>query len=47
MRSSLGAFENFHFAGNFKTPEQVEAAVRKGVPGPLKSSASRSARTLF
>ena len=39
MRSSFGAFENFHFAGHFVTPEQVEAAIRKAVPGPLKSSA--------
>jgi nucleoside-diphosphate-sugar epimerase len=39
VRSSLKPFENFHFAGNFATPEQIEAAIRKAVPGPLKSSA--------
>lgn len=38
MRSSLAALENFHFAGHFATPEQLEAAVRKALPGPVTSS---------
>jgi nucleoside-diphosphate-sugar epimerase len=39
VRSSLGPFENFHFAGHFATPEQLEASIRKAVPGPVTSSA--------
>jgi nucleoside-diphosphate-sugar epimerase len=36
LRSSLGAFERFHFAGNFVTPEQMGGAIAKGAPVPVK-----------
>jgi len=36
MRRSLGADENFHFAGDFVTPEQMTAAILAVAPGPLK-----------
>lgn len=35
-RKELGAFENFHFAGNYATPEQMSAAIRAAAPVPLK-----------
>ena len=37
-RKEFGAFENFHFAGNFVTPEQMGAAITKAAPVPLKVS---------
>lgn len=37
-RKELGAFENFHFAGNYVTPEQLSAAVVEAAPVPLKVS---------
>jgi len=37
-RSELGAFENFHFAGNFVTPERLAAAIQRAAPTPLKVS---------
>lgn len=37
-RKELGAFENFHFAGNCITPEQMSAAIVAGAPVPLKVS---------
>jgi len=37
-RAQLGAFENFHFAGNFVRPEQMSAAIVAGAPQPLKVS---------
>lgn len=38
VRTSLGAFENFHFAGNFVTPGQMGAAIAKAAPLPVKVS---------
>ena len=35
-RKELAAFENFHFAGNFITPEQMGAAIMAAAPVPLK-----------
>lgn len=32
-RKQLGAFENFHFAGNFVTPEELSAAISAAAPG--------------
>ncbi len=37
-RSELGAFENFHFAGNFVTPEAMSAAIQRAAPTRLKVS---------
>jgi len=37
-RSELGAFETFHFAGNFVTPEQMAAAVVAAAPVSLRVS---------
>lgn len=37
-RQELGAFELFHFAGHFVTPEELGAAIRKAAPVPLKVS---------
>lgn len=37
-RRELAAFENFHFAGNFVTPEQMGAAIVAAAPVPLKVS---------
>lgn len=37
-RSELGAFENFHFAGNFVTPEAMAAAIQRAAPTRLKVS---------
>ena len=34
--TTLGAFERFHFAGHFVTPEQMTAAVKAAAPVPLK-----------
>ncbi|MEO6012176.1 MAG: NAD-dependent epimerase/dehydratase family protein [Devosia sp.] len=36
VRSTLGGFERFHFAGNFVTPEQMGAAIGRAVPQKLK-----------
>jgi nucleoside-diphosphate-sugar epimerase len=36
VRSSLGAFENFHFAGDYVTHGQMMAAIQKAAPMPLK-----------
>lgn len=36
MRTSLGAFENFHFAGHFVTPEQMGATIAKFAPVPVR-----------
>ncbi len=38
MRSSLGAYENFHFAGHYVTGEQMGAAIAKTAPVPVKIS---------
>lgn len=35
-RKELGAFENFHFAGHFVTPEQMASAVTAAAPSKLK-----------
>lgn len=35
-RKELAAFENFHFAGHYVTPEQLSAAIVAGAPVPLK-----------
>jgi nucleoside-diphosphate-sugar epimerase len=35
-RSTLGAFERFHFAGHFVTPEQMRAAIERGAPIPVR-----------
>ncbi|MEO8757054.1 MAG: NAD-dependent epimerase/dehydratase family protein [Devosia sp.] len=35
LRSSFGAFERFHFAGHFVTPEQMGAAIAKMAPTPV------------
>lgn len=37
-RKELGAFENFHFAGNFITPERFADAIVAAAPVPLKVS---------
>jgi nucleoside-diphosphate-sugar epimerase len=37
-RRELAAFETFHFAGNYVTPEQLSAAIVAGSPMPLKVS---------
>lgn len=37
-RDELAAFENFHFAGHFVTPEQMAAALVAAAPVPLKVS---------
>ncbi|WP_423066370.1 NAD-dependent epimerase/dehydratase family protein [Devosia sp. CN2-171] len=37
-RGELGAFENFHFAGTYVTPEQLGDAIVAAVPVPLKVS---------
>lgn len=39
LRSTFGAFENFHFAGHFVTPEQMASAIRTAIGAPLRSSA--------
>ncbi|MDB5530446.1 MAG: hypothetical protein JWR51_3549 [Devosia sp.] len=36
IRNSLGAFENFHFAGNYVTHGQLMAAIQHAAPIPLK-----------
>ena len=38
VRDSLGAFENFHFAGNYVTHGQLMAAIQQAAPMPLKVS---------
>jgi nucleoside-diphosphate-sugar epimerase len=38
VRGTLGAFERFHFAGNFVTPAQMGAAIAKAAPVPVKVS---------
>jgi nucleoside-diphosphate-sugar epimerase len=38
VRSTLGAFERFHFAGHYVTPEQMGAAITKAAPVPVKVS---------
>lgn len=38
VRSSLGAFERFHFAGHFVTPEELGAAIAKVAPVPVSVS---------
>lgn len=35
-RQELSAFENFHFAGHFVTPEQLVGAIQKAAPKPMK-----------
>lgn len=35
-RNELGAFERFHFAGNYVTPEVMGAAIQKASPRPMK-----------
>ena len=37
-RKQLGGFENFHFAGNYVTPEQLSAALAAAAPAGLKVS---------
>lgn len=37
-RQELAAFEAFHFAGHYVTPEQLSDAILKGAPVPLKVS---------
>ena len=37
-RKALAPFENFHFAGNFVTPEQMGAAIAAAAPEPVKLS---------
>ena len=39
LRTTLGAFESFHFAGHFVTPEQMGVAIAKASPTPLRVSA--------
>jgi nucleoside-diphosphate-sugar epimerase len=36
LRSTLGAFERFHFAGNFVTPEEMGAAIAKAAPSAVR-----------
>ena len=38
LRQHLGAFERFHFAGNFVTPEEMGAAIANAAPIPVKVS---------
>jgi nucleoside-diphosphate-sugar epimerase len=38
LRSTLGPFERFHFAGNFVTPEAMAAAIVKAAPVKLATS---------
>jgi nucleoside-diphosphate-sugar epimerase len=38
MRRTLGAFEDFHFAGHFVAPEQMAEAIRRAAPGPVSVS---------
>jgi nucleoside-diphosphate-sugar epimerase len=38
LRSTLGAFERFHFAGHYVTLEQMGAAIEAASPVPLKTS---------
>lgn len=38
LRQHLGAFERFHFAGNYVTPEEMGAAIAKAAPVPVKVS---------
>ena len=38
IRSSLGAFENFHFAGHFVTGEEMGAAIAKAAPVPMRTT---------
>ena len=38
MRRTLGAFEDFHFAGHFVTPEQMASAIRQAAPRPVTVS---------
>jgi nucleoside-diphosphate-sugar epimerase len=38
VRDSLGAFETFHFAGNYVTHGQLIAAIQQAAPMPLKVS---------
>ena len=38
LRSTLGAFENFHFAGHYATPAEMGAAILRAAPVPLKLS---------
>jgi nucleoside-diphosphate-sugar epimerase len=35
-RSTLGAFERFHFAGHFVTPEQMRVAIERTAPRPVR-----------
>jgi nucleoside-diphosphate-sugar epimerase len=35
LRTSLGAFENFHFAGHFVTGEEMGAAIARAAPVPM------------
>jgi nucleoside-diphosphate-sugar epimerase len=35
MRATLGAFERFHFAGHFVTPEQMRSAIERAAPVPV------------
>ena len=37
-RKELGAFENFHFAGDYVTPEELSAAIAAAAPAGLKIS---------
>ena len=37
MRAGFDAFELFHFAGHFATPEQMVAAIKAATPMPLKA----------
>ena len=39
VRSTLPGFDTFHFAGHFVTPAEMEAAIAKASPVPLKISA--------
>lgn len=39
VRGTLGAFERFHFAGHFVTPEQMGAAIAKAAKRPVDVSA--------
>jgi nucleoside-diphosphate-sugar epimerase len=38
-RKELGAFENFHFEGNFTTGAELAAAIQRAAPAPLKVTA--------
>ena len=38
MRRTLGAFEDFHFAGHFVTPEEMAAAIVEAAPRPVTVS---------